>query len=1075
MPDPCPSLEALEQLASGGSIDNAVIDHAQNCASCQGRVREIRQNLALLPDLAMLQTPSPTWTGPEHSIEGYDIHDTIARGSQGVVYRATQRATKRPVAIKVLLGGKFATQRQRIRFEREVELAAALRHPNIVTYFDSGTTVDGRRFCVMELVNGRSLGDRLDTLAAANRRPSQRDLLNVFVKICSAVAYAHQRGVIHRDLKPANILIDAAGEPRVVDFGLARNLEAIAHVHEPTVTHPGEFAGTFAYASPEQTMGGGEVDVRSDVYSLGVILFEMLTAKLPYKTSGPLSGVIRAICEQQPLPPSQHRPEVHYEIETILFKALSKAPERRYQSVAALMRDIEHHLKGEPIDAKRDSRWYVIRKTVHRHRYVASAALLAVVMLTGFSILMAIAYRRASSAEAIAAARSIELADSLSRSNIERGRVLAAAGNVALAEEMLWREHLAAADRDSDLSPTLWALRELYLRNPGVAAVMLPAEEWGDNIWTISRDGSKLIVGEATDRSTHILETATGHSIATTSEILRGSTFSFDGNRVFAALPDGTIGVIDAASGAIAQRSVPLGTSVLRVSASPTNDRLAIITPSGQITLLEMPAMDQPRPMPLRDDPARMVCFTSDGRRFAVGTLGGAVEIWSVDGTLLSRSPRDTSNRVAHAICAMAFSPDDARLVAALDRGDADLWNASDLSAPIIRSIDRDAVMLAFSPDGKWLATGGNDRLLRLRNLSTGEVRAFGGHTGPIRLMGFSSDGTRLTTIAKNGSIRAWDLAPIVIHHPRHENSILSTARSESADIVATGSADESVIVTDSVFNAVQRFDVGSVVHTIAISRDNLLAAGARDGTVHLWKLGRQLAGGERELLDQRILWIDDSPINAIAFSPDGSRLAAASYKQALTICDLTASEPKIAPFAADNDLLSWVAFSPDGSLIAAGGKRTHAVRVWDAKTGIERFALRGHTDVVRCVAFSPDGRWIASGSDDQTIRLWSAADGQCVAVLEGHQRAVFGLAFRHDGRVLASSGGDVRLWSVPERRLLASFEVSHEIQLGVDLTADGRTLLTWGTSPDLTRLDLFRADAFVEGNRAYWEERVGK
>ncbi|MFQ5518277.1 MAG: serine/threonine protein kinase, partial [Acidimicrobiia bacterium] len=311
---------------------------------------------------------------PNDFFPGYELLEEIHQGGQGVVYKAVQQATKRTVALKVLLAGPFSSARQRHRFEREIDLVAGLEHPNIVTLYDSGVTQDDRHYFAMEYIHGTALNAYLSEKAF-----SVEETLRLFLKICVAVNYAHQHGVIHRDLKPGNICIDADGEPHVLDFGLAKVAGPDLSSGVP-VTLTGEFTGTLAYASPEQTQGDPKlIDIRSDVYSLGVILYEMLTGKSPYPVIGRIDEVMKNISEAEPRKPSTLIRRIKNEVETIVLKALAKEKERRYQSAGTLSRDIEHYLAGEPIDAKRDSSWYLIHKLLRRHRvHIAVAAVLVI-------------------------------------------------------------------------------------------------------------------------------------------------------------------------------------------------------------------------------------------------------------------------------------------------------------------------------------------------------------------------------------------------------------------------------------------------------------------------------------------------------------------------------------------------------------------------------------------------------------------------------------------------------------------------------------------------------------------------
>lgn len=313
-------------------------------------------------------------------IRGYKILEQLPVGGQAVVYKATQEATKRTVAVKILLHGAHASRRAQYRFEREVDLAASLRHPNIVTIFDSGIA-HGQYFYAMEYIEGVPLDEYVRLQKLSTRR-----IMELFEKVCSAAAYAHQHGVMHRDLKPGNILVNSEGQPHILDFGLAKLTDSSQEVTQEAVmtTMPGKVIGTLAFMSPEQASGEpGAIDVRTDVYSIGVILYRALTDKFPYEISGSTLGILRTIQETEPVRPSKISVGLNSEVEAILLKTLAKEPGERYQSAAELGHDIEYWLKGLPISAKSDSSLYLLKKFILRKK-VASLiiALLLVIIIS---------------------------------------------------------------------------------------------------------------------------------------------------------------------------------------------------------------------------------------------------------------------------------------------------------------------------------------------------------------------------------------------------------------------------------------------------------------------------------------------------------------------------------------------------------------------------------------------------------------------------------------------------------------------------------------------------------------------
>lgn len=351
---------------------------------------------------------------PTPSFAGYEILEELPRGGQAVVYKAIHLATKTHIALKVLPFGLLASPAARQNFEREAQFIALFNHPNIVAIRDSGI-LDGQYYFAMEYVAG------LDLIRYASASDlSLRERMSLFCRICDAVTHAHQRGVIHRDLKPSNILVDERGTPHVVDFGLAKLIwpqdEAGDVTLRPTVT--GELKGTIAYMSPEQAAGKSHaVDVRTDIYALGVILYQLTTGHFPYDVSGPASEALRNITSHEPTRPRKLVKRLDSDVETIILKALAKDPIRRYQSTAELGHDVRCWLDGLPIVAKSASSIYLLRKVVAQHRHAAAVVALLIAIVLGFSLVSLDLYATASDAqrrsEAIAAQWETEADDSL--------------------------------------------------------------------------------------------------------------------------------------------------------------------------------------------------------------------------------------------------------------------------------------------------------------------------------------------------------------------------------------------------------------------------------------------------------------------------------------------------------------------------------------------------------------------------------------------------------------------------------------------------------------------------------------
>ena len=416
------SRDTLEHVAASKvdqriRVSELTLAHIVLCRECKGAVDRLAGHRRLRAEIARAAaatlssgsvadptvSPSPTGAddprateaGIEATIPGYRLDHEIHRGGQGTVFAAEQLATRRRCAVKMLIGGRFASSAQRMRFEREVEVVAALRHPSIVTLYESGVSRRGEPWFAMEYVEG----ERLDEFVTRTR-PSPRQLAALARRIAEAIAYAHRRGVIHRDLKPGNILIDREDCPRVLDFGLARTELGTNRLDQRSdSTQDGEFVGTFAYAAPEQLSDDpAGIDSRCDLYAFGVVMYECLTGTVPFASARSLGELVQLKSRGTVPRPSSVAPagtRIDRDLEVIVLRLLASDPARRYDTADALAEDLARYLDGRPILAREDSRTYVLAKTLRRYWILTAMGTLLACTVLAAGIALAIAFRRA--------------------------------------------------------------------------------------------------------------------------------------------------------------------------------------------------------------------------------------------------------------------------------------------------------------------------------------------------------------------------------------------------------------------------------------------------------------------------------------------------------------------------------------------------------------------------------------------------------------------------------------------------------------------------------------------------------
>jgi WD40 repeat protein len=644
----------------------------------------------------------------------YELIEEVGRGAFGVIYRARDTELDRIVAVKVPGAGRLSSPEAADRFFREARSAAQLKHPRIVPVFDAGRDGD-TCYLVAEFIPGGTLADRL-----AAGRLSFREAAGLVARLAEALDYSHRRGVIHRDVKPSNILIDAAGQPHLTDFGLARR-----EVGEITLTRDGACLGTPAYMSPEQARGeSGRVDARSDLYSLGVVLYEILAGELPFRGSPAM--VQRQVLEEEPRPPRRLNDRVPRDLETICLTCLNKEPERRYASAGALAEDLGRFLAGEPIVARPVGRAERLGRWCRRNPKLAGALASTAAALVAVAVL-ALLYARhqRTAAEEIATL----LADShrrLAILNYERGQ---------------------AAFEKEEIGPGLLWMVECWRSSASA----------GDPAWRRSARAQL----SAWRRHCPRLKAVFSHSGA-----VGVVAFSPDGQCVLTASLDGTARLWDAATGR------PLGSSLRHQSMILA----AALSPDGKVVLtggednaarLWDVATGRPLGEPFHHQGAvRAVAFSPDGQCILTGDGDeGTARLWDA----ISGRPLGAPLRHQGRVVVVAFSPDGRVVLTGGGDATARLWEAA-TARPLGEPLRHEWMVsaAAFSPDGSIALTGNSDTTARLWDVATG--RPLGPplrHQSQVWAAAFSPDGRVALTAGLDGTARRWDVDELPDDLPR--------------------------------------------------------------------------------------------------------------------------------------------------------------------------------------------------------------------------------------------------------------------------------------------------------------------
>jgi eukaryotic-like serine/threonine-protein kinase len=1019
---------------------------------------------------------------PGTIIGPYKLLEQIGEGGMGLVYMAEQqRPVRRLVALKIIKPGMDSRQ-VIARFEAERQALAMMDHPNIAKVHDAGTTETGRPYFVMELVRGLPINEFSD-----QKSPTVRERLQLFVQVCQAVQHAHQKGIIHRDLKPTNVLVtmaDTAAFPKLLDFGIAK---ALGQSLTDSTLHTGysQLVGTPLYMSPEQAeMNLFGVDTRSDVYSLGVLLYELLTGSTPFDkeklTKASFDEMRRIIREEEPetvsariartksgtLSPREEssghstRSVPATELDWIVMKALEKDRNRRYESASALATDIQRYLSDEPVLACPPTTMYRFQKFARKHKpTLAAAAAIAFCLMLGTTV-SAWQAVRATAAESQAAANEAQAKEAAAseakerqraeaneqKAKTERDEVKALNDKLAAKEQELQRTlyaaHMNLAQRAWDAGGIGRVSELLEQHRPKAGETDLRGFEWHylyklchpelltfrGGAMAFSPDGKRMAMG--TNDSVRILDAQTNRELLSLQGRVWSVVFSPDGKRLATAVRDveDEVKVWDAKTGHELHVFKGHDQGVWEVAFSPDGKHLASVGYGKTVIVRDSHTGDEVFSITgsKTDEKSHVekIAYSPDGKQLAA--IGNYVPVRVLDaqtGQMLFSIPN------IHWY-SMAFSPDGNRLVGG---SPVKVWDTQ-TGQQVLTLKGNSGFSVAVSPDGKRLAScwpaAGNDYRVKFWDAQTGEelLTCKGRHKAQTTRMRFSPDGKRLASSAHDNLVFVWD------------------AQTGDEILSLTGH-------TGAVWNVEFNHD------------GTRLASTSNDGTVRVWDVSPKPS-------TSTFSGTGRGPSN-VAFSPDGKRLASASFDNndkdnndnTVNVWDVQTGE-ELLSLKGLTDVVFSVAFSPDGKRLATGSgtqkdKKDYRfiageVKVWDVQTGSELLEFKGHTGAVASMAFSPDGTRLASSTglpgaystgadqgDPGEVKIWDAQTGKELMTLKGHRRFVNCVTFSPDSKRLATLSRDNRLkvWDVQTGQEVLSLKVSVGGRGGVAFSQDGKRL----------------------------------
>jgi WD40 repeat protein len=1057
--DACGDCRRRLELLAGG-VEDWIAKAAQGPAPIPPQLGQMMKQMAA-GDTVRVPIPSTDQTlalGATLRYFGdYEILEELGRGGMGVVYRARQVSLNRFVALKLILAGQLASESEVRRFRTEAEAAARLDHPNIVPIYEIGEH-DGRQYFSMKWVEGGALSERI-----SNRQfqISNHNAAALLAAIARAVHYAHQRGVLHRDLKPSNILLDAQGQPHLTDFGLAKMLD-----RNSGLTHSGSVMGTPNYLAPEVAAGKTkEVTTAADVFSLGAILYELLTGRPPFEAET-VAATLQNVLNAEPPSPRSLNPSVPRDLEIICLKALEKEPGRRYGSAELLADELDRFARGEPILARpATSLGRLIKWTKRKPALAGSLAALVFVFAGGLAGVVW-KWRAEVSHRRLAQQESARALHAVTRLEIERAESLLQVGDSSRGLAYLARllrqqptNRVVAERLINALSYRPFCLPVAPLRH-GKPLNSLPDDQKdtmsgivGFDLSVITADFSpdgRLVITASGDGNARLWDTLTGQPVG---EPLRHQAevvwaqFSGDGQRVVTASVDGSARLWAVPSGQLTIPPLRHDGIVHFASFSPDNQRVVTAARDRTARIWNV-RTGQPIAVPLLHPMAvYFCCFSPDGKLVLTADESRHARLWdAATGVCLGTADHFYFKGASKSH--PAFSPDSAEVLT-LYHHHATLRDLR-VETPKSARFSHESFVFgaSYSPDDRSIATVSHDTTARIWDVRTGETVAPAlRHEHWVTSADFSGDAQILVTASRDNSARLWEvrtgraLAEPLAHGYDVRTALMTPDRRHAVTIIE-GDAAWLWDVRIAQPLVVLRY-LPTAARFITFSRDGrhlLVVNESEEARVWDAHSGRDQTRAVRHG--------NNRYITKAQFSPDGRRWATASEDGSVLVWDTATGDAVSRPLRHEG-LVSRVDFSPDGKRLVTAGE--HTPRVWDVESGTHLLKLRqaGNTMDAR---FSSDGRFIVTAGTHGTVTISDAETGELCQGPLVHDRAVFWAAFDPTGERVASGCGDkaVRIWSVQTGKMLVPPMLHTDEVRTIDerpFSSDGTKLVTMAGS----------------------------